>query len=520
VSHPVRLIAALAALAGACTEVEAELQSTLVFRIDPASCAAYCADEVRALFTYLGQPAAEDTWSCAESYETQPYPVGAVVGIEVETYATGVDTVLLYEAPAQDFVVPSTGPVEVTVDLQARFAPAILATSPDPVLPGETLVVTADDVFSGTGKLGTLSLDGAPLVVEASGWGALALSVVLPASAAGSTLDLGYCGLQAASYPIRVFANSLGSHATALGKPCTAQALSPDPATAKLLVAAACDDATGTVRGLTPGGCAVETLLELPQPVAGIASAAAGEAFVAALADGNLVAGSQATPLAVPEGGKAVSVAATGGTLYAAVAHLDGGYGLHAYAAPPVAAWSELHRDSFELREVVAASDVVAATGVNGGGLRLVARLGAADPTIYPASECEDPVAVALTRDGATVAVACRGGAAAASLWIRTFVQFEALVPSGLPLASPVALAFDPAGDLLYVLDAGDGPGGAALIAVRVADGVERTRWPVADPPALATLAALPGDASFVMGGPKSGEVSVLTPYDASPPCP
>lgn len=536
------LTAALGALT-ACDHVDPPTspRATVRLALDDATCVATCADAIQARIFRVG-----DTFPlgparialCGDAIVFEALPAGAQVEIEVDVVAA--DGEVLWRGRSDAATIPADAELDVTVALEPLVTPELTSAAPDPVVldpDGVSVLLTGVRFGPAPDGDGGVTLDGAPLDILA--WSDDSLTVSLPPTAAGASLQARRCAIASAPLPLRLIDPAGPGHAEVpLAPGCSGRAFVASAVEGgdALVVATRCDDpALGHLQRLraSAGACPLAaaeawTLGASPRAVA-VADAVAWVALdaTAAVARVDLPTNTRLTDAPLPAGAAALALVAAAGRVFALVTSPDDASTTLVELAPDAPATAVAGLDA-NLAFAALATDgerVLATATADGPVGKLIAVPLAAGPVAsWSLPDCDAPGALAVGADG-WVAIACADPTAprVVAFNLASTVLADAPLAAGVALD---ALTFDARGDVLVGLDAAR----AEARLLQLADGAltSLVTWPAAalggdagsEPAATTLLAPFATDDRLLLGVDGGAGLSVWTPYDAAGPCP
>ncbi len=486
-------------------------------------CDDYCVDTFAAqVFTEDGAASLgpEREVACGEDIVFLDLPAGARVRVRAWVGQGGARRL---EGEGGPVTVAAGETTSVSVPLQALAPPVVVSVSPEPAWPGDTLTITGTGLGEGRG-VHQVELDGRPL--DVTSWSDGTVVASLHPDDDGGLLAVRDCGVPSSSFPVRVLVDTPGrSSFSPLGCPGLALAgATAVSGTTDMVLAFACDDpALGYLQRYEPVDCApfgTPTRLGAG-PAAVAASRGAPEVFVAMRDLPDLyrvpvpLPESPPEPFSrLPEDAAVSALAATITTLFALVPGTEARVWRVSLAAPgdPQVAIADVTPVA-----VAASPSRLFVAGLAAGGDPVLAILADDAPRIdVRLPGCAEPTAVAVATDGSRVAVACRGEGEAGAVVGLDVATLEVFVETLSVATNILAIAIDRTGDAAVGWDAGAG----VLVAASLRPDRWHRAWELGGWTAGGPLVRYPSQDHFLTAGPSAGEVSVLSPYSTSSPCP
>ncbi len=417
--------------------------------------------------------------------------------------------------------------ISVTVPLKALQGPSITGVSPDPAWPKDTLTITGSHLGTGRGSH-AVALDNRPL--EVVSWSNDSVVASLDPDHDGGLLVVRECGVTSPAVRVRVLVDTPGKfRLSPLG--CAgltlvgATALSGAP---DMVLAFACDDpAEGYLQRYEPVECApfgVPTRLAAG-PSAIAASRDGPEVFVGLRGSPDLfripvpLPASPPAPFArLPAEAHVLALAATASALFALSDQPDARVWMVPLSSPGdarviVADVSPVALAASDSRLFVA--------GIAPTGEAVLVLIADDAPRVdVRLSDCGQPTSVAVGSDDSRVAVACQrldgAGRGDALILGVDLASLDISVESLGASAYFSAMAVDWAGDAVLALDAGSG----LLVIASIGPTRWHRVWDLGGWSATGPVVRHPSWDHYLVAGPSGGELTVLSPYETSPPCP
>jgi hypothetical protein len=483
------------------------------------SCTDFCVDTVGAELRATDLPISLGRFEgpCGQEIRFDNVPAG--VRIRVSAWAgRGSERVL--EGESQELTVVAGDEIPASVALKPSSQPTVSRLVPDPIpeTTGDRELAVDGEGFGEGAGLSRVELDGIPLATTS--WSATRVTALLPAGSKGRYLRLRACGVGSVPMPLRMLA---GAWKTLEPAGCTGLEyvdVEPMPGHAEIVLAAACD---------TPGESYLQRFRTTACDLAANRIPLPGRpTAVAALPDASAVwVGLEAKPALVRvgttddgvidgpdlgEGVVPIALAAPGDDLYAVVALGEGRSlltirGDKAVAVPGVA-------PDLILRSVTSAPGKVLVPARDPQGLgKLVvldADSGLVTEIVLP--DCAEPDRIAVGSSGEWAAVTCTGGSAGI-LGLR--LADPDPVFASLSASTPTDVALDATGDVAFAWTAEGKLVGVSLKA----GGTPIASWTLEPSGPKVPLARFPGDQRMLLGGPRPGSLTILSPYAGQEPC-